>query len=59
MSGADASMDQGFWLFQCQVGNLIDLLKSISKTQEHESPKCQILIFDVINENVTLDQTSK
>jgi len=37
----------------------IDLLKSISKTQEHHSPKCQFLIFDDMNENVTFDQTSK
>jgi len=41
------------------VKNLIDLLKSISKTQENQSLKCQFLIFDDMNENVTFDQTSK
>jgi hypothetical protein len=59
MNGVVDGIDQGVWFFQAQVGNLIDLFKSISKTQEHQSPICQILIFDDMNENVTFYQTSK
>jgi hypothetical protein len=59
MNGAIGGVIQGVWLLQPQVRNLIDRLKSISKTQENQSPKCQFLIFDDMNENVTFDQTSK
>jgi hypothetical protein len=59
MNGAIGGVIQGVWLLQPQVRNLIDLLKSISKTQENQSPKCQFLIFDDMNENVTFDHTSK